>query len=101
MVAEVGNEAGAAKARRTPTTAQIIKTIRALVARRLELMVETPMSDAEQEQKLLEVIARTTAKLEDLARTRKVTNAAPKRSSKALLELRRQIADRIEQLNQG
>lgn len=119
MVAEVGFEAGTeggaaavdcasgedrkptTRAPRAPTTAQIIRMIRALVAGRLEQMTETPMADGLEEQKLLEIISRTTAKLEDLARSRRVTGKAPRRSSKALLELRKQIADRIEQLNQG
>src|SRR5688572_14799499 len=101
MVAELGLETGGSRRRRPPTTAQIVRMIRSLVARRLEQMMETPMGDGEEEQKLLEIISRTTGKLEDLARERKIGGKPPRRSSKALAELRRQIADRIEQLNQG
>lgn len=103
MVAELGLEADATtKAPRAPSTAQITKMIRALVSRRLTQMTETPMADGEQEQKLLETIARTTAKLEDLDKLRKqATGKGPRRSTKAVMELRRRIADRIEQLNQG
>lgn len=120
MVAELGLETGAedggpiAEARtsgeqqsptkkkpKSPSTTQIITLMRRLVAQRLEQMTETPMTDGTEEQKLLEMISRTTTKLEALRKRGKETSRPPQRSSKAVLELRRQIADRIDQLNQG
>lgn len=112
MVAELGLENGAedggddaapvtAKRPPAPTTRQINKLIRALVLRRLEMMMQTVMPDGEQEQKLLDTVSRTMGKLEDLDKQRRETGAPPRRSTKAVLELRRKIASRIEQLNQG
>lgn len=102
MVAEMGLETGGAKPRPAPTNVQIIRMMRALVMRRLEQMTENPMADGTEEQKLLEIISRTTTKLEDFDKARKAeAQRAPRRSSKAVTELRRQIADRIDQLNQG
>lgn len=119
MVAQLGLESGAgdepaaaddasaagrspaSKAPRAPSSVQINRMIRALVVRRLEQMTETPMENGEQEQKLLDIISRTMNKLEGLDRARKdAAGSRPRRSSKGLLELRRQIADRIDQLNE-
>jgi hypothetical protein len=112
MVAELGLEDGAAVGvgkpkpaarvrRTTPTTAQIVKQVRTLIGQRLQQMKETPMADSMEEQKLLETMVRTTAKLEELDRARKLAGTSPRRSTKAVLDLRQRIADRIEQLNQG
>jgi hypothetical protein len=84
----------------TPTTAQIIKKLKTLIWARLEAMEGQPMADGEA-MRLLDGVMRSVTKLAEHEKRTKVAAVPAPRSSKAMIELRKQIADRIEQLNQG
>lgn len=84
----------------TPTTTQIISKLKRLIWARLEMMETQQMADGEA-LRLLDGVMRSVTNLAEHEKKTKAAAKPARRSSKAMIELRRQIADRIEQLNQG
>jgi hypothetical protein len=98
---EQGEVTGVAKAR-SPTTLQLITKMRLLLTRRLEALEREPMEMPDKEMTLLSTMARTLGKLEEIDKARK--QATKRRSlepSPAMVELRKMIAARIDELNRG
>lgn len=83
----------------TPTTAQIINKLKRLIWARLEAMEKE--ADGTEAMRLLDGAMRSVTKLAEHEKRHKAASKRPVRSSKEMQLLRQQIADRIEQLNQG
>ena len=87
---------------RSPTTLQLITKMRLLLTRRLEALEREPMEMPDKEMTLLSTMARTLGKLEEIDKTRKrATKRKSTERSPAMVELRKMIAARIDELNRA
>jgi hypothetical protein len=89
--------------RRVParTTATLIRKMRAVLARRLEQMESEPMDAGDKEMLLLGSMSRTLGKLVELDKSRASGAKVKATASPEMTELRKKIAERIDQLNRG
>lgn len=95
-----GSHKAKAAGPRTYQTATLIKMMRQVLSRRIALMQEQPMADGVKEVTLLNSAQRALSRLIEMDNGRKATGRS-KAAAAEMAELRRKIAARIEQLNQG
>jgi hypothetical protein len=96
---DAGSETGAKRAR-APTTLMLIRRMRAMLTRRLEMLEKEPMDAADKEMTLLGTMSRTLGKLIELDQERRAGTVARKSTaSPELAALRMKIVERIDQLN--
>lgn len=96
------DEMNAVAKARGPTTLKLITKMRLLLTRRLEALEREPMEMPDKEMTLLSTMARTLGKLEEIDKARRrTTRRKSTEPSPAMVDLRKIIAARIDELNRA